>query len=329
MNRYVLIGLVWMLFVAVSPVQAHAVDDPVHRAELEQQIAVLLKLIAELQAQLATLQNTTTDAVHTQSAVEIELGYEGSYRAQYEVERGGELSLMSGVKDRQDAELWQLFRTVAGEEFALKNVRELWLFESELSSLAAFVAPRWREAPSWVVAINVEDIDLRHEADLYYVMDTFTHETAHLHSLGEDEADLTYDPSRCRTFFAEYVCLHRDAYLYDFITAFWDDDALAYASNTRAFDEYYEQQAFIEAYYDQHPNSFVSTYAATNPLEDLAESFTVFVLASSVEGDTIAHEKVNFFNEYPVLVKLRQEMRERQQAYIRKHTLQRWSKVGW
>ncbi|MCA9362446.1 hypothetical protein KC906_03645, partial [Candidatus Kaiserbacteria bacterium] len=94
MNRYVLIGLVWMLFVAVSPVQAHAVDDPVHRAELEQQIAVLLKLIAELQAQLATLQNTTTDAVHTQSAVEIELGYEGSYRAQYEVERGGELSLM-------------------------------------------------------------------------------------------------------------------------------------------------------------------------------------------------------------------------------------------
>ena len=52
----------------------------------------------------------------------------------------------------------------------------------------------------------------------------------------------------------------------------------------------------------------MTDYAATNPGEDIAESFTSFVMEPKPDGDTIAEEKVLFFYEYPELVQLRAEI---------------------
>ncbi|MFQ9918858.1 MAG: hypothetical protein ACLRWQ_23270 [Flavonifractor plautii] len=57
--------------------------------------------------------------------------------------------------------------------------------------------------------------------------------------------------------------------------------------------------------------SFVTDYASTDPSEDIAESFTYFVLWDAPEGDAVWEEKLNFFYRYPELVEFRTQARAR------------------
>ena len=47
------------------------------------------------------------------------------------------------------------------------------------------------------------------------------------------------------------------------------------------------------------------------PSEDIAESFTYFVLWDAPEGDAVWEEKLNFFYRYPELVEFRTQARAR------------------
>ena len=55
----------------------------------------------------------------------------------------------------------------------------------------------------------------------------------------------------------------------------------------------------------------MTDYAATNPGEDIAESWTHFVINDKPSGDSIADQKVRFFYDYPELVELRDKIRAR------------------
>jgi hypothetical protein len=62
--------------------------------------------------------------------------------------------------------------------------------------------------------------------------------------------------------------------------------------------------------YVRAPDRFVSEYAATNPGEDIAESFALFILDPKPQTtNTVAREKVAFFYAYPALTAFRTEMR--------------------
>ena len=54
---------------------------------------------------------------------------------------------------------------------------------------------------------------------------------------------------------------------------------------------------------------FVTEYAITSPEEDIAESFAFFVLESNHNNSSTRNSKVNFFNSYPELIAIRNEMR--------------------
>ena len=61
----------------------------------------------------------------------------------------------------------------------------------------------------------------------------------------------------------------------------------------------------IEDFYKTYEDQFVSDYAPTSPMEDIAESWAFFVLSPKPELSSIANEKILFFYEYPELVELR------------------------
>ena len=64
-------------------------------------------------------------------------------------------------------------------------------------------------------------------------------------------------------------------------------------------------------FYLRHQADFVTDYASTDPSEDIAESFTYFVLWDAPEGDAVWEEKLNFFYRYPELVEFRTQARAR------------------
>jgi hypothetical protein len=64
-------------------------------------------------------------------------------------------------------------------------------------------------------------------------------------------------------------------------------------------------------FYSIHADQFLTSYAATSPEEDVAESWAFFILAPRPEPTSIANQKILFFYDYPELVTLRQELRNR------------------
>ena len=90
------------------------------------------------------------------------------------------------------------------------------------------------------------------------------------------------------------------SYLDDFYHTFWTD----YLHDRLANPDSY-------GFYLRHQADFVTDYATTDPSEDIAESFTYFVLWDAPEGDAVWEEKLNFFYRYPELVEFRTQARAR------------------
>jgi hypothetical protein len=67
-------------------------------------------------------------------------------------------------------------------------------------------------------------------------------------------------------------------------------------------------RAALDEFYARHRDQFVSPYAATNPREDIAESWTEFILKPRPSRTSVADQKVLFFYEFPELVQLRSEI---------------------
>ena len=135
-------------------------------------------------------------------------------------------------------------------------------------------------------------------------------EYAHILSLGVSQVQLV-DPniddatrerleSKCQTYFLTEWCLKSNSYLKNFIDQF---------RTTKMLEKVWYEEWDV---YKRNKKDFVSEYAASNPGEDIAESFTAFVLKSKPANEkTKADQKVLFFYRYPELTKLRSTIRSR------------------
>lgn len=171
----------------------------------------------------------------------------------------------------------------------------------------AFVEPDPDDPSRWVLSVDI--IDAQNPDELTY---TLIHEFAHVLTLNEtqvafdneifnqpDDEDLFAEAeSSCPTYFPGEGCSLGDSYINAFFDAFWSD----------IYEEWLESDPESDEFYLAYEDQFVTDYAATNPGEDIAESFTSFVMEPKPDGDTIAEEKVLFFYEYPELVQLRAEI---------------------
>lgn len=111
----------------------------------------------------------------------------------------------------------------------------------------------------------------------------------------------------CSTYFTGEGCAKADSYFYLFFDSFWRDfydewNEIQYIEDD---DEYYEA---LDNFYFEYEDHFVTDYAATNPGEDIAETWAFFVTQSKPDGDTIAEEKMLFFYQFPELVQLREQI---------------------
>jgi hypothetical protein len=124
------------------------------------------------------------------------------------------------------------------------------------------------------------------------------HEFGHILTLNINQLDYRLDAGNCPRYFRDPGCSQPDSYLQLFFERFW----------TGISDK--------ETYYQTHPGDFVSGYAATAVYEDIAESWTHFVLSPKPGGETVAEQKVNFFYEFPELVQIRSELIGRMCGYF-------------
>lgn len=178
----------------------------------------------------------------------------------------------------------------------------------------------------WLLAVDITDAGDPEE--LTY---TLIHEFGHLLTLNAEQvppdAELLYQPddealyeqavAACPRYFPGEGCSEPNAYINAFYERFWTEihaewDDINYIEDE---DEYY---AALDDFYAAYETEFVSDYAATSPEEDIAESWTQFVLQPKPTDDSIAGQKVLFFYDYPELVKPRAEIMTRTYSRLRR-----------
>ena len=131
------------------------------------------------------------------------------------------------------------------------------------------------------------------------------HEFAHLLTLQAEEVPPSIDDGSCPTYHTGEGCSLKGSTMNEFVERFWPKaqiDEIFTAQENEDWDA-------LDRFYEEHQDDFVTDYATTNPAEDLAETFTVFVLNDRPTGDTIADQKVEFLWNDPDLVELRERIR--------------------
>lgn len=200
--------------------------------------------------------------------------------------------------------LWSFFSELIPVE-ARPQVVEFELFADSGDDTEAFVSPiSDNDLSRWELGFNLTTVwsntrDFQKSRVAYNSI----HEYAHIMTLNNEQVDAGGSESTCQNFFTGEGCSTTASYINVFFNNYWTD----IYDESQSFDVE-DDDAFF-AFYDKYADRFVSEYASTNPGEDIAESFTMFVLTNMPTGNLIKDEKVRFFYEYQELIALRDEIR--------------------
>lgn len=209
----------------------------------------------------------------------------------YDVTESGELDPPA---TGDAADVWALYVDLVGAEVAGASILQFKVGDAPESDTLAYVYQD-RDPQYWSLVVNLAIVD---EPDLLAA--TLVHEHAHVFSYAESQFDPR--PTSCDTFETVEGCVLPDAYLWAFYEQFWagypDHPDLENVDGDIAYE-----------FYLQYEEDFVSDYAATNIGEDFAESFMTYVLEDDWSSSTPTGAKLSFFDRYPELVELREQMR--------------------
>jgi hypothetical protein len=200
------------------------------------------------------------------------------------------------------------------------------IFTDGHDEVMAAVEQDYNDPEKWVLAVDI--VDAGNPQELTY---TLIHEFGHLLTLNasqvEPDEDIFKDPENddlyedamaaCPQYFPGEGCSAPTSYINLYFQRFWAEihdewDEINYIDDD---DEYYDA---LDAFYYQYQDQFVTDYAATNPGEDIAESWTHFVLQPKPAGNSVSEQKVLFFYEFPELVELREKIVARTFSRLRR-----------
>jgi len=196
----------------------------------------------------------------------------------------------SGLAD----DVWETFTRVATLDFTAEVLLEYRVGDAPDSDTLAYVYqdddPRY-----WILAAN-----LATSGDHEQLVATLIHEYGHILTL--DTSEVSPDVASCSTLDLDEGCADDDSLVLAFERRFWSgyDDAPDPANSDA--DVAWE-------FYLEHEDDFVSDYAATNVVEDVAETFMTFVLEDEPTGSSTIAEKLDFFWGYPEFVAIRERIR--------------------
>ena len=211
----------------------------------------------------------------------------------YDVDDTGAL-LPPPAADSLTASVWETFVRVATPQFAADIMIEYLAGDAPDSDTLAYVYQD-DDPEYWILAANLATSD-----DLATLVPTLVHEYSHILTLSTQQIDPNV--ASCSTLELDEGCANPDSTLQRFEEQFWSQYPDAPDVSNGSWD-------VTDAFYAEHSEDFVSNYAATNVVEDVAESFMTFVLEDRPTGDSVVAEKLEFFWGVPDYVQIRERIR--------------------
>jgi len=283
----------------------------------------LFKMIASLQAQILVLQEQLAARIsaapeHTEADAEWKFNYSKTNlklglneEVEYDEDDIVNIFLVNNNRlyknnrwtkpgDTDDEKIWNLFAEVAGDEFVDNYVTRYATYRFPESGILGFVQFLDEEEPSWGFAFNANASDFNSKKWKRDMASVVLHEYAHILTKNGDQTDYKFRSTyNCKTSYLSNIgCAKKKSYINAFVKEFWSQSDIEASEENR------------EAFYKKNTDKFITEYAAKDPEEDIAESFTQFIVYSKPTGDDINDQKILFFYDYPELVEMRSRIRD-------------------
>ena len=195
-----------------------------------------------------------------------------------------------------DQRLWDLFRKVAGDTDIRQYLQTFEVFSDTNNGSAASV---WASQTGGKWHMNVNAAFAGDRKDLIHTM---VHEYGHIVTLNVTQ--IAGVGGSCPNYQIPEGCTKSESYINQFQRRFW-----AKFGQDIPLDDAGQEE--VQSFYEVYKSDFVTDYAASNPGEDIAESWAFFVLRAKPAGNTVSEQKVQFFYGYPHLTQLREQIRGR------------------
>ncbi len=216
--------------------------------------------------------------------------------------------------------IWEMFTYLIPEK-ERQMLSGFLIFTDGFGETLAHVEPDRYDLNFLWLGVDIVDADQSMELKV-----TLLHEFAHLITLEKSQMDMNVEvayadeddeihrlaEAACAYYFVEGMgCTKKDSYLYTFYSEFWIDIVDEWRERNVAKDE-----DEVELFFYDYEDRFVTDYAATSPEEDIAETWTYFILSPLPHGTEIWEQKIQFFHQYPEQLKLRVDILSRLLSYL-------------
>jgi hypothetical protein len=184
----------------------------------------------------------------------------------------------------------------------MKQYLEYFVIDSDgIDNTLAYVLQENEELTRWRMALDIKDAFDEEGNYIDKYNETIVHEFAHILTLNAGQMQKKSNG----TYETEEGILAKNSLLNQFYQKFWTDISDEYKASVDS-----NNPDSVYDFYDKNADQFVSDYAATNPEEDIAETFRVFVYTEKPEGDSIKDQKINWMYDNEQLNDLRTMIRE-------------------
>lgn len=201
--------------------------------------------------------------------------------------------------------MWDRSKKIIPKSY-INRITEFEIMTDGKDEMLAYVHSPDNKNKNWTLAIDIKDAFNKKGKLIGKDLDeTIVHEFAHILTLNDNQV-IPKEEEKSMNYITDEGTSKKDSYLNLFYKKFWADIFEEFKTYS---DDEENEEALIE-FYDKYKNRFVSDYAATNPEEDIAESFKEFVVSDKPKGNSIAKKKILFFYDFPELVKIREEIRK-------------------
>ena len=227
-------------------------------------------------------------------------------------------------------EIWNIFTKLIPEN--QRNVSVFYITTDGVDSTLAGVERDTDDLHKWHLFYDISDAYVLETIDDKQITHTTIHEFGHIITSDPDQIDVdlelvnflnldnSNEEQRNELFQIKSElcypnimvvdgCAKIDSYINLFYQKFWIDiisdwDEIQYIEDD---EEFHEQS---DLFYEKFQDRFVSLYSSTNIDEDIAESWTAFILTDKPLGETISEQKILFFYDFYELVNLREHIRK-------------------
>ncbi|MCT4595745.1 MAG: hypothetical protein N4A57_15970 [Anaeromicrobium sp.] len=232
---------------------------------------------------------------------------EGEILGQYDVV-GGKINFPKDV-DSSHKKLWhKVLKTYANTH--LSKITSFSITTDGKDGISGSIAPIDDKNKTFDLSLDPEDsFDSKGNLIGRELDHTLVHELFHIVTLSNDQMKDIIDNTGA-TLTIDEGTTEEKSYLNTFHEKFWKDIYEECLSIEKLKAESPEEAEDLSIkFYEKYSDQFVTDYAASNSVEDIAESFTYFVLDPKPQNNSIKNKKILFFYNYTELVKLRNTLR--------------------